>query len=88
LARKGQGGLETQKPETVPILKTGRLTSQPSIGEHTMGSTKDKVKEGIDKMAETLKHATEKVADKIKDTTHHAGEKIKEEGQKVKDAAK
>jgi hypothetical protein len=59
-----------------------------SKGGHIMGSTKDKVKEGIDKTAETLKHATEKVADKIKDTTHHAGEKIKEEGQKVKDAAK
>jgi hypothetical protein len=53
-----------------------------------MGSTKDKVKEGIDKTAETLKHATEKVADKIEDTAHHAGEKMKEEGQKVKDAAK
>ena len=53
-----------------------------------MGSEKDKVKEGIDKTAETLKHATEKVVDKIKDTTHHAGEKMKEEGQKVKDAAK
>jgi hypothetical protein len=80
--------LETQKPETVPILKTGRLTSQPSIGEHTMGSTTDKIKEGIDKTAETLKQTTEKVADKIKDTTRHTGEKIKKEGQKVKDAAK
>jgi hypothetical protein len=87
-ARREQGGFETRKPETVPILKTGPLTSQPSTGEHIMGSTKDKVKEGIDKTAETLKHATEKVADKIKDTAHHAGEKMKEEGQKVKDAAK
>jgi len=82
------GGLDTRKPETVPILKTGPLTSQPSTGGHIMGSTKDKIEDGIDKTAETLKHATEKVADTIKDTTHHAGEKMKEEGQKVKDAAK
>jgi hypothetical protein len=59
-----------------------------SKGEHTMGSTTDKIKEGIDKTAETLKQTTEKVADKIKDTTRHTGEKIKKEGQKVKDAAK
>jgi hypothetical protein len=88
LARKGQGGLETRKPETVPILKTGPLTSQPSTGGHIMGSTTDQVKEGIEETAKTLKHATEKVNDTIKDTTHDAGEKMKEEGQKVKDAAK
>jgi hypothetical protein len=53
-----------------------------------MGSTTDKVNEGIDKTAETLKHATEKVADKTKGAARHAGEKMKDEGQKVKDAAK
>jgi hypothetical protein len=36
-----------------------------------MGSTTDSVKEGIDKTAETLKHATEKVADAIKDTAYY-----------------
>jgi hypothetical protein len=80
--------LATRKPETALILKTGPLTSPPPTGEHTMGSTQDKVQEGIDKTAETLKQATEKVADTIKDTAHHAGEKMKEEGQKVNDAAK
>jgi flagellar hook-basal body complex protein FliE len=80
--------LETRKLETGLILKTGPLTSPPSTGEHTMGSTQDKVKEGIDETAETLKQATEKVADTIKDTAHHAGEQMKQEGQKVKDAAK
>jgi len=88
LARKGQGGIKTRTTETGLILKIGPLTLPPSTGEHIMGSTKDKVKEGIDKAAETLKPATDKVADTIKDTAHHAGEKMKEEGQKVKDAAK
>jgi hypothetical protein len=53
-----------------------------------MGSTKDQVKEGIDKAAEMLKPATDKTAGTIKDTAHHAGKKMKEAGQRVKDAAK
>jgi len=52
-----------------------------------MGSTKDKVKEGIDQAAETLKPATDKAAGTIKDTAHHAGKKMKAAGQRVKDAA-
>jgi hypothetical protein len=51
-----------------------------------MGSTKDTVKEGIDKAAKTLKPATDKVTGTIKDTAHHAGKKMKEAGQRVKDA--
>jgi hypothetical protein len=79
--------LQTRTPETGLILKTDPLTSQPPTGEHIMGSTTDKVKEGIDKAAETLKPATDKAAGTIKDTAHHAGKKMKEAGQRVKDAA-
>jgi hypothetical protein len=82
-----QEGVETRTPQTGPFLKTGPLTSPPSIREHSMGSTTDKVKEGIEKAGEMLTPATDKVADTIKDTAHQAGEKMKEAGQKVKDAA-
>ena len=40
-----------------------------------MGSTKDRVKEGIDKAAETLKPATDKATGTIKDTAHQAGKR-------------
>jgi hypothetical protein len=88
MVRRGQGGVKTRTPETGLIPRIGPLTSPPSPGKHIIGSTTDRVKEGIEKTAETLKHATEKIADAIKDTMHHAGEELKEEGQKVKDAAK
>jgi hypothetical protein len=52
-----------------------------------MGSTKDRVKKGIDQAAETLKPATHKAAGTIKDTAHHAGKKMQAAGQRVKDAA-
>jgi hypothetical protein len=87
LARNASGGLETRTPETGLILKTGPLTSQPPTGEPIMGSTKDKVKKGIDKAAGTLKPATDKAAGTIKDTAHHAGKTMKAAGQRVKDAA-
>jgi hypothetical protein len=89
LVPRGQGGAKTRTTETALILKIGRLTSPPSPGEHIVSSTTDsQVKEGIEKTAETLKHATKKVADAIKETAHHASEEMKEEEQKVKDAAR
>ena len=52
-----------------------------------MSSTTDKVKESIDKAAETLKPATDQAAGTINDTAHQAGKKMKAAGQRVKDAA-
>ncbi len=54
----------------------------------TMSDTKDKIKDGIDKIAQGAKNATEKVAEKASEAAQNVGEKVKEAGEKIKDAGR
>jgi hypothetical protein len=49
-----------------------------------MSSTKENIKDKIDKGAEKAKDATEKVTDRSKDAARKAGEKLKDAGDKLK----
>jgi hypothetical protein len=71
----------------LPSTKVWRLTSgkRSSARSYAMASTRDKVKNAIDKTAAKTKGAVDKGSQMTKNAARKVGQTVKNAGQKIKD---